>query len=101
MLLIKNSLGNILPQFKIKHNNVSDHWQALKDVIISVRDRVAPLKKFRQKSEVNLPYYDREMVLLASIRDKSYKQAITEKDPIKIKNYFLIFKRTEILFNRH
>ena len=72
MLLIKNSLGNILPQFKIEHNNVSDHWQALKDVITSVRDRVAPLKKFRQKSEVNLPYYDREMVLLASIRDKSH-----------------------------
>ena len=54
MLLIKNSLGNILPQFKIEHNNVSDHWQALKDVISSVRDRVAPLKKVRQKSATDL-----------------------------------------------
>ena len=98
MLLIKNSLGNILPQFKIEHDNVSDHWQALKDVIISVRDRVAPLKKFRQKSEVNLPYYDREMVLLASIRDKSYKQAITEKDPLKNKELFSYFQKDRNTF---
>jgi hypothetical protein len=45
---------------------------------------VAPLKKFKQKSEVNLPYYDKELVFLASFRDKTYKQAIREKDPVKI-----------------
>jgi hypothetical protein len=28
MLLIKNSLGNILQQFKIEHDNVSQHWQS-------------------------------------------------------------------------
>ena len=92
MLLIKNSLGNILQQFKIEHDNVSQHWQSLKDVIISVRDRVAPLKKFKQRSEVNLPYFDKELILLASIRDKTYKQAITEKDHIKNKQLFSYYK---------
>jgi hypothetical protein len=75
MLLIKNSLGNILPQFKIEHNNVSDHWQALKDVIISVRDRVAPLKKFRQKSEVTSHFTIKKwFFLLLSETNRTNKQ---------------------------
>jgi dsDNA-binding SOS-regulon protein len=85
-------LGKILPTFEIEHDNVSNHWQALKDVILSVVDRVAPLKKFRQKSEVDLPYFDKELVRLASIRDKSYKQAIVEKDPMKRKELYAYFQ---------
>jgi hypothetical protein len=53
---------------------------------------VAPLKKFKQRSEVNLPYFDKELILLASIRDKTYKQAITEKDHIKNKQHFSYYK---------
>jgi dsDNA-binding SOS-regulon protein len=92
ILSAKESLGKILPTFEIEHDNVSNHWQALKDVILSVVDRVAPLKKFKQKSEVDLPYFDKELVRLASIRDKSYKQAIVEKDPMKRKELYAYFQ---------
>ena len=53
---------------------------------------MAPLKKFKQKSEVDIPFFDKELVRLASIRDKSYKQAIVEKDPMKRNELYAYFQ---------
>ena len=50
-------------------------------------DNVAPLRKFKQKSEVDLPYFDRKLVTLARIRDRAYRKVIIENDVIKKRNF--------------
>ena len=90
MDLIKLSLSKILRSFSFQSNDVSMHWSVLKDLILSVVNNIAPVKKYNTKSERNVPWFDKELVKLARIRDKNYhdainlsKNSIIPKDQIK------------------
>ena len=78
MDLIKISLFKILPGFSFESDDVSMHWSVLKDLILSVVNNIAPVKKYNTKSVNNVPWFDKELVKLARIRDKNDHDALTK-----------------------
>ena len=88
--MIRLSFANIFvdslgfPNFKINHNNVEGHWSVLKDLIISVLDKISPKKTIKTKSQVNVPWFDKDLVHLARIRDQSYHKMIAQKNDLSL-----------------
>ena len=76
VLLIKDILGKILSFFKIDHNDAHSHWFAIKDLILYAIDNIVPIKTINPKSEVNVPWFKKDLVHLARIRDQAYHKAL-------------------------
>ena len=73
---IKLSLSRIIPTFSFESSDIPMHWSVLKDLILSVVNNIAPLKKYNTKSLSNVPWFDKELVQLGRIRDKNYHSAL-------------------------
>jgi hypothetical protein len=77
---IKKKYSKILPTLKFEYPDPNKQWSLIKDVLNSVIDSVAPLKKINIKSEKNLPFYDKELQYLAKTRDKKYHEMLNESN---------------------
>lgn len=100
--LIKIRLSSLLSNFNFNANDVDTQWNLIKDIMVSCIDSIAPLKSISVKSFNNMPWIDKEFVMMAKKRDSLYARAIRNKNLTQIWEQFKAFrKKCALLYSKN
>ena len=76
MLLIEEQILNIDFSSLDKLNSSNGKWEYLKTSIISILDKIAPLKKVSIQEENKFPWFDLELYKVRHLRNVLYERLI-------------------------
>ena len=81
----KIDLQGIDWSFATQNNDVNPGFEAFLQLFNTTLDKHAPIKEFRKKEEKDKlkPWVTKRIKKSMSVRDKTYKQLIKEKDQLK------------------
>jgi len=72
---------NLINLEEIKNNylNVNERWIALRKALLNIINEISPEKKIKLKSNINVPWFDVELLEAKAARDKAHKRFLKTK----------------------